>query len=101
MIPERVLFEDNIQIYSSLIIFFSGVVISLNSPFTRNNNKLSFLIYLWHSFFCYCYALFALTNTSDSIGYYRRSILGDSNFFDIIINFDLNGTRFIDSLKFK
>lgn len=41
------------------------------------SNKLSLLLYCWHTLFCLFYADFAIHNTADASGYFRRSLSPD------------------------
>jgi hypothetical protein len=84
-----VYFDGAWHVISALVVFLLGFLLFVFRPFRSVSKKLSILLYFWHSFFCLYYAHFALYNTADATGYFRRSLSPD-------ISLAL-GTRGVDS----
>ena len=57
----------------------------------RTNQKISILIYFWHSLFCFVFINYAITNGLDAIGYF----LASKNLESI----SLTGTGFVRSFN--
>ena len=70
-------FDNAWHVISAFSVFIAGFLIFGSRPFRSVSTKLSFYLYFWHSIFCLYYARFALYNTADAAGYFRRSLSSD------------------------
>lgn len=70
-------FDNAWHIFSAFSVFIAGFLFFGSRPFRAVSTKLSLLLYCWHSLFCLYYARFALYNTADAGGYFRRSLSPD------------------------
>jgi len=62
---------------SAFAVFIAGILLFGSRPFRSVSTKLSLLLYCWHTLFCLYYARFAIYNTADANGYFRRSLSPD------------------------
>jgi hypothetical protein len=70
------LFFSASHIFSSFLVFFIGLLISVKIAKSFNfGEKKSVIIYLWHTIFCITYAKFVIENSGDAINYYENSFL--------------------------
>jgi len=72
---------------SIFVYFFCLFIVIIFSKFIRTNQKVSILIYFWHSLFCFIFINYAITNDLDAIGYFLVSKNLD--------NFSLFSTGFV------
>ncbi len=70
-------FDNAWDVFSAFSVFIVGFLLFGSRPFRSVPMRLSLVLYLWHSAFCVYYAHFALTNTADAAGYFRRSLSPD------------------------
>lgn len=71
----NITYFDNVwHIFSAFSVFIAGFLLFGSRPFRSVPMNLSLVLYLWHSVFCLYYAYFALNNTADAAGYFRRSL---------------------------
>ena len=63
------------EILQPIIVFFIGLfLVILFSKFIKVNQKISLIIYLWHSLFCLIFIDYAISNDLDSIYYFEGSL---------------------------
>lgn len=67
-------FDNYWHALSAFSVFIAGFLLFGWRPFRSVSNKTSLMLYFWHSLFCLYYANFALSNTADATGYFRRSL---------------------------
>tara|TARA_R110002124_G_scaffold76753_1_gene205519 strand:+ start:19975 stop:21111 length:1137 start_codon:yes stop_codon:yes gene_type:complete len=70
-------FDNAWHVFSAFAVFIAGLLVFGSRPFRSVSTTLSLRLYCFHSFFCLYYARFALYNTADAAGYYRRSLSPD------------------------
>lgn len=72
------LIDSPIQLASTLLVFLAGLFISLavgkrlDIPARR-----TFLLYAWHSLFCFVYTVYAISNGADALVYYMKASNGE------------------------
>lgn len=70
-------FDTAWHVFSAFAVFITGSLLFGSRPFRSVSMRLSLFLYLWHSIFCVYYAHFAINNTADASGYFRRSLYSD------------------------
>mgnify|MGYP001019018729 CR=1 FL=1 len=75
------MFEEYWSVISIFIVLVLGafIIIKLSLYFKLSSNR-GFLIYIWHTLFCFVYFFYAQTYGADAIAYYQRAIIGNFTF---------------------
>lgn len=75
------LFSSTWHIASAFLIFITGFLLSLwLSKRFRSNKHRCWILYLWHTLFCFGYLFFLTQNAGDAIGYYNAALRGNIDF---------------------
>ena len=83
------LFTTPWHIFSMFLVFIFGAAIAISiRKFFNCTNSRALTLYIWHAFFSITYAVYAIYNGGDALGYYKVSLIGN-------IDFDL-GTRGVE-----
>jgi hypothetical protein len=75
------MFENFIEVLNCLALFFLGymVLLKCRRRFKVSNIRV-FLIYIWHTVFCFAYLIYVEKFGGDALMYYTRGVAGDIDF---------------------
>lgn len=76
------LLETVDQAFSTLIVWLIGfLIVELVRKKFYLKREISYIIYIWHTFFSFVYILYLEISPGDALGYYLKALSGGSKFF--------------------
>jgi hypothetical protein len=75
------LIGTSMQLASALLVYLAGLLIAMKAgQRLQVHKKRALLLYVWHSLFCVCYVIYAISNGADALIYYAKALDGEFTF---------------------
>lgn len=70
--------------FSAFVVFSLGLLLAFLLPgYFKLKRKRGVLLYVWHTLWCMVYLWYVQNDGGDALMYYRKSLVGNSSFFDV------------------
>jgi len=69
------------HVFSAALIFLIGALLSIKiARLFETSGKRAFVLYIWHTLFCFVYVAYVINSGGDALMYYQTSLSGDVEF---------------------